>query len=561
MPSSGLPSLSRKLLLTFIKSFVAPLILIGIFISYLFGSYQYRSLNAQSQNDTQLIRAYLSTYISDIDDIMDGLFYAPYLQSSTDLSSMSVFDKNKLSEEIGDTLSLTTYSRDDFGDLLFLSDGEVLYFNAENYYQYLPNTQSLESRNWYLAALEKDGRLAVTPSQEPENGSPSRFGSFFISRQLKNLYNPDQENIIMVNLNTSFLDALFSDLDTTVPSIIFLTDDKGQLLYSSQDTDRIEALHYEKHSWIHSSQTMEDYPITVHVLLSASFITRQIAALVLICLIGFIAAVCIAYLIFRGDNRWIKLPVHQIQVTLKNMEKGNLNARCANLPIREFQDIGLSVNHMAKKLQEKIHNEYELQIAHKNLQFQALQSQIRPHFIINTIYSFITLNQIGETELLNDCFYRFAAILRYVLGKDQETTLGKELDFLDSYCALFHLRFGDRIRYKIICDESLRSLAIPKLLLQPLVENAVIHGIEPSVEPCALEISVEKYGEKIYIIIEDSGVGFQEEQLHSASSIGLKNVENRIQLWNERIQFYIYRVEGLTIQAIILPESVQGGTR
>ena len=53
----------------------------------------------------------------------------------------------------------------------------------------------------------------------------------------------------------------------------------------------------------------------------------------------------------------------------------------------------------------------------------------------------------------------------------------------------------------------------------------------------------------------------QEEQLHSASSIGLKNVENRIQLWNERIQFYIYRVEGLTIQAIILPESVQGGTR
>ena len=144
MPSSGLPSLSRKLLLTFIKSFMAPLILIGIFISYLFGSYQYRSLNAQSQNDTQLIRAYLSTYISDIDDIMDGLFYAPYLQSSTDLSSMSVFDKNKLSEEIGDTLSLTTYSRDDFGDLLFLSDGEVLYFNAENYYQYLPDAQSLE---------------------------------------------------------------------------------------------------------------------------------------------------------------------------------------------------------------------------------------------------------------------------------------------------------------------------------------------------------------------------------------------------------------------------------
>ena len=106
------------------------------------------------------------------------------------------------------------------------------------------------------------------------------------------------------------------------------------------------------------------------------------------------------------------------------MEGGNLDAGCPELKLSEFQDIGSSVNHMALKLKEKIHNEYELRLAQKNLQFSALQAQIRPHFIINTIYSFITLNQIGETELLNDCFYRFANILRYVLGKEQETTLG-----------------------------------------------------------------------------------------------------------------------------------------
>ena len=250
------------------------------------------------------------------------------------------------------------------------------------------------------------------------------------------------------------------------------------------------------------------------------------------------------------------MPVHQIQSTLKIMENGDLEARCIDLPIREFQDIGFSVNHMAQKLQEKIHREYELLVAQKNLQFRALQSQIQPHFIINTIYSFITLNQIGETELLNDSFYSFADILHYVLRKDQETTLGKELDFLDSYCSLFHLRFGDRIQYKITCEETLRSLEIPKLLLQPLVENAVIHGIEPSVKPCTLTIFVEKHGEKIYIIIEDNGVGFQKEQLSSSTSIGLKNVENRIQLWNKKIQFYIYRVEGLTIQAIIIPDFI-----
>lgn len=96
----------------------------------------------------------------------------------------------------------------------------------------------------------------------------------------------------------------------------------------------------------------------------------------------------------------------------------------------------------------KNQNEYELSIAQKNLQLQALQSQIQPHFIINTIYSFITLNQIGEQETLNDAFYSFAHLLRYVLSKDNSTTIGKELDFLEDYCSLCLLRFGNRLSYK-----------------------------------------------------------------------------------------------------------------
>ena len=91
--------------------------------------------------------------------------------------------------------------------------------------------------------------------------------------------------------------------------------------------------------------------------------------------------------------------------------------------LREFNEIGASINTMAHQLQEKIKNEYELSIAQKNLQLQALQSQIQPHFIINTIYSFITLNQIGEQETLNDAFYSFAHLLRYVLSKDNSLSL------------------------------------------------------------------------------------------------------------------------------------------
>lgn len=566
MKRSRLPSLSQKLFLTFVLSFIFPLILTGIFLSWLFSNYQYRNLHLQSQSDIRLISTYLSNYMNDINNVTKAFYYNSYFHSRTELSKMSISDKNALSNEIGDTLALIAYSRDDFGDLLFISEKEVLYFNCDNYYQYLSTVNPLESRNWYTEALEKEGKVAITPYYPSESGGvPTRADSFFISRQLKNLYNTDQENIIMINMKTQFLDTLFSEISAHIPAIILFTNDKEELIYSSQSVEPSflehlgdNSFHHGQGSWIQEIHTLDNYPLTIHMFYSAFHIQQQIATFIIVSLLCLVAATCIAYLLFSRNNRWIKIPVNDIQSTLKQMEDGNLDARCTSLPIREFENIGTAVNHMAQKLQEKIHNEYELLIAHKNLQFQALQSQIRPHFIINTIYSFITLNQIGETELLNDCFYKFANILRYVLSREQNTTLEKELDFLDSYCSLFHLRFGDRIRYTISCDDQLRSVSMPKLLLQPLVENAVIHGIEPSEIPCTLDITAKQYGDRIYIVIEDSGVGFTEEQLSSPSSIGIKNVENRAHLWNPDIRFYMYRIDGLTIQTIIIPASVKG---
>lgn len=566
MKRNELPSLSYKLYSTFVISFIIPVILICIFICYLFSTYQYKGIRNQATDNTKLISAYLTRYIGDIDNIMKAPYYSSYFQSKARLNELSTYEKNRLSSDIDSILRLTTYSRDDFGDLLFISDQEVLYFNAENYYQYLPTSQPLINRNWYIEALEKSGRISIVPCDEL---SPSTNllapESFFISRQLNNLYNPDQENIIMVNMNANALDALFSELSDFTQGIILFTNDHNELIYSNSSIDKNlmkllnqEQFHYKQNTWIHSSQTMKKYPLTIHVLLSTSYITRQITAFIVVSVICYIISLFIAYVLFHGNNKWIKLPVLHIQSILKEMQNGDLNARCTHLEVQEFDNIGSSINGMAHQLQEKIKNEYELSLAQKNLQFQALQSQIQPHFIINTIYSFITLNQIGEKDMLNDAFYAFAHLLRYVLNRDHNTTLGKELDFLDNYCSLHRLRFGQRITFHISCEEYLRSFILPKLILQPLVENAVIHGIEPSEFPCFLDISVEQHHNTIYIIIEDNGIGFTPEQLLSSTSIGIKNVENRIRLWNENVKLYIYRIENRSIQIIIIPITTEG---
>lgn len=90
---------------------------------------------------------------------------------------------------------------------------------------------------------------------------------------------------------------------------------------------------------------------------------------------------------------------------------------------------------------------------------------------------------------------------------------------LNDYCSLCLLRFGNLLSYEINCSEEFKSLSMPKLLLQPLVENAVIHGIEPSEVPCKLFVEAERHGNSLYILIEDDGVGFKEEELNSRSPL------------------------------------------
>lgn len=556
-------SLSRKLFTSFIISFLLPMVLVSSLVSYLFASRQYREINRQAVNNLKLISAYITKYINDVDNITKAPYYHNYFQSKSSIENLSPYEQNQISAEIGQLLQLTTYSRDDFRDLVVMSNERVLYFNSTDWYQYLPTVNPLTSRQWYTAAMEQGGRVAIVPTDERDpNAEIINTDSFYISRKLNNIFFPEQTNIIMVNLKTDALESLFSSLTSAVPLMILFTNDSGELIYSNTPVDQqlvdslgSQTLSFNHNTWTNYSQKLDNYPLTAHVLLSGSYIHEQVTTFMMAILLCYAAAVCVAYLLFRRNNQWIKTPTYHIKSVLKELEEGNLDSRCQALPVREFNEIGSSINAMAHQLQEKIKNEYELLIAQKNLQFQALQSQIQPHFIINTIYSFITLNQIGEQETLNDAFYAFARLLRYVLSRDHATTVGKELDFLNDYCSLFVLRFGDRLSYEICCPDELRHLELPKLLLQPLVENAVIHGIEPSETPCRLEICLERHEGTLYIIIEDSGVGFTEEQLNSPNSIGIKNVENRIHLWNPDVRLMIYRIEHSTIQILVIPST------
>lgn len=167
-------------------------------------------------------------------------------------------------------------------------------------------------------------------------------------------------------------------------------------------------------------------------------------------------------------------------------------------------------------------------------EYQALQSQVQPHFIYNVLNGFIGLNRIGAVKDLESAILSLKEMLRYTQDSRTWSTIKEEFGFVETYCKLQKLRFEERLSYKLNMDPEISNVLIPRLLLQPLVENAVIHGLElkQGGDVGQLDIAafytLENGKRKVTIVIADNGVGFELETLSEKEHIGLGNVRKRL---------------------------------
>ncbi|MBN1776813.1 MAG: sensor histidine kinase [Clostridiales bacterium] len=212
-------------------------------------------------------------------------------------------------------------------------------------------------------------------------------------------------------------------------------------------------------------------------------------------------------------------------------------------------EVGLlesSFDTMIKRNRELIGREYQTRIEKRSAQLRALQAQINPHFLYNT------LQVIGGMALrhgapdINEIASNLSDILRYSLSFGKEMVqVRQELKFLQSYLDIQNRRFGDRISISLETDESLMDCMIPKLIMQPLVENSLQHGLSGKGGKWRIRIAMKKNGEDLSVTVEDNGRGIPpgqletivrqldsgvENTLSASSHIGLGNVNSRIRL-------------------------------
>ncbi|MBO9591629.1 MAG: histidine kinase [Niabella sp.] len=236
-------------------------------------------------------------------------------------------------------------------------------------------------------------------------------------------------------------------------------------------------------------------------------------------------------LLYQWYNPLIGLPLMTTKQIIQNLGPNLL---------WYFQVFGiLHIYHFFRERETQLIREKELRELAYQGEINALKAQIQPHFLFNTLNS-ISASLPPEQEQARMLIARLADTFRYALLSTREelVPLSDELNFMRTYLALEQARFGKRLRFSVDADGSIARVRIPPMLLQPLVENAVKHGIEPAINGGAVSVTCRQQGAKVHIAICNTGRPFSGtvDQLFHSKGVGLVNMARRLERhYNEKL--------------------------
>src|SRR5688572_3469524 len=211
--------------------------------------------------------------------------------------------------------------------------------------------------------------------------------------------------------------------------------------------------------------------------------------------------------------------------------------------------------------QAQVLNSAQLETRLAEASLQSLQRQLHPHFLFNTLHTISALMH-KDPETADAMLAQLADLLRLTLDRvgTQEVPLKEELDFLQKYISIERTRFGDRLQVSMHIDPETLDAAVPNLLLQPLVENAIRHGIAKKIEGGRVEISATRSGDELCLAVRDTGPGIAADKRSALTTgVGLTNTRSRLEhLFGERHRFEFHEpADGGLAVRIAIPFSVE----
>lgn len=512
----------------------------------------------------------------------------------------------QMTTDLGQDSQIQTYlSHNKDASRAFSSEYNALYYLVQDYYKknrvncvsnitlYTGNftLRSNTSANVYVpdevykdlyeAALGANGATVCVTDYSRD------YGLFFVKaiRRIENL-----------RLDTLGIEVVQVDLEKLVKSSVSLNQcdnvifvltrpQDGAVMYSSAgeagpqtlptlDTEsRWDICKLDSVKYFVTADGSADYPWDYLCLVPYNEIYASIRDALLFCILFFLAGIALTFLVChflvdRITRRFAKL--------ISQMDQFAKYTPDMVLPVDEFSgeereagdEVGMlsrHFSHMAREIDGLIQTDYTNRILLREAQLKALEAQINPHFLYNTLSAINWRAKMRGAQEISDMVEALSNLLRVTLNDDSGLIpLEQELSLVQSYIVIQRIRFDETLDYRLAVEaDELKDVLIPKLTLQPLIENAIRYGLEQSTQICRVQLSVRRQGAQLVLLVQNDGSLYEDDLLEKLRQktvtphgygIGLLNIEKRLEFaFGKEAGLELYNEDGMATARITIP--------
>lgn len=528
----------------------------------------YYTQNTIVKNSTEYTSQLVEQANADIDSYIQYMKNVSLLIMTNSDVSKYLFDetadeneKNEYYKAIIEQFDTLSKARPDICNIGIYRSKDRYIFNSDNS-RLNPNTD-LERLDWYINTLNADGRTYLSTSHVQTIVENSYHWVITLSSTLKNPNTDKRDGFFFVDLNYSSIKNLCEQINLGKKGYVFILDadsnivyhPKQQLIFSNLETeclDKIKELDEGQNSFITTNNgqkmlyTVSTSSSTGWTIVGAAYISelntnasRTTFIYSLVTIILFIGA----FFFSRVISRAITLPILKLQDSMSKVEQGKFDTVIElDSNFNEIDSLSSSFNVMTHEIQSLIAQNIEEQRQKRKSELNALQSQINPHFLYNTLDSIIWMAEMGADKDVVLMTSSLAKLFRQSISNENEIVyIHQEIEYTKSYLTIQKMRYKDTLDFKIEVDSEIMNYCIVKLILQPIVENAIYHGIKFKQNKGTVWINGFMEDNNVILTVSDNGIGMSQEQLQHIfdakkagekhNGVGINNIQNRLRLY------------------------------
>lgn len=550
-------SIQSTMLVSFSALMVlAMLVFMVIAMRYTSGTIYENSINYMSQI-IQQVNYDIDTYIEYMENI------SSVIAKSSDVPRY-LFDQNQTEaereaekERILTQFQTIMESRDDIYNVAAVAKNGRYIINQGD--DELTGYVDIESLDWYQAAMESKSGIAVSSSHVQNAIQSSYKWVITLSRALVNNQTGEREGLFFVDLNYSAISDLCNNNSIEEKGYIFVLDAEGnivyhpkqQLMYGGLKTENIDAIMEcredsliideggDSKLYTMSKSKRTGWTVVGAVYTSELLKNNEQAQMwyLLVASILLLAVIGISSII----SREITKPIRSLRDSMRKVQNGQFDTHVEVITENEIGSLGRSFNLMTSEIQALMEQNVYEQKQKRKSELKALQAQINPHFLYNTLDSIIWMSEAGENDEVVEMISALARLLRQSISNDkEEVELEKEIEYVKNYLTIQKMRYKDKLEFFIYVDPRVAHVPIIKLVLQPLVENAIYHGIKYKETKGNLKIYARPVDGRVEIVVADDGIGMDEDVMEhifdehrkeqKRNGVGVPNVQKRLKL-------------------------------